>query len=123
MVCLVVEQDTIENVSIPSKDQYQIFKIIFLTNSWIKRYVLTNINCGKTQVLIQIRQIGTKLSSLLFITRANTHALAQRVAAILKKTKTNPKCILSDDTILHGPSFKNFASPSDPEKTEMANVI
>ena len=59
----------------------------------------------------------------MFITRAKTHALAQRVAAILKKTKANPKCSLSDGTILHGPSFKNFAIPNDPEKTEMANVI
>ena len=85
--------------------------------------ILTNINCDKTQVLIQIRQIGTKLSTLFFITRANTHALAQRVAAILKKTKINPKCSLSVGTILHGPSFKNFAIPNDPEKKEMANVI
>ena len=59
----------------------------------------------------------------MFIPRAKTHALAQRVAAILKKTKANPKCSLSDGTILHGPSFKNFAIPNDPEKTEMANVI
>ena len=87
-----------------------------------KSQILTNINCGKTQVLIQIAQIGAKLSSLLFIARANTHALAQRVAAMLKKTKTNPKCSLSDGTILHGPSFKNFAIPNDPEKTEIANV-
>ena len=87
-----------------------------------KPQILTNINCGKTQVLIQIAQIGAKLSSLLFIARANTHALAQRVAAMLKKTKTNPKCNLSNGTSLHGPSLKNFAIPSDPEKTDIANV-
>ena len=57
------------------------------------------------------------------MTKAKTEALAQRVAAILKKTRINPKCNFWEGTICNGPSFKNFAIPNDPEKREIAKVI
>ena len=38
-------------------------------------------------------------------------------------TKKIPQCICCEGTIRHGPSFKNFAMPNDPEKHEIPKVV
>ena len=45
------------------------------------------------------------------------------VQSMLKNSKKNPQWIFCDDTIWHGPTFKNLAIPNDPDVAEIPKVI
>ena len=55
--------------------------------------------------------------------KAKTQPFPTSAVAMLTMTRKKPQWNLSDGTIWHGPSFKNLAMPSDPEKAEMQSVI
>ena len=56
--------------------------------------------------------------------KARTQPLLIRPVAMLRSSRKKPQLSsLSGCTILHGPSFRNFAMPRLPDNTEMENVV
>ena len=55
--------------------------------------------------------------------KASTQPFPRREKATLRNNKKKPQFHLSDGTIWHGPTFKNFAMPIDAAKTEIENVV
>ena len=55
--------------------------------------------------------------------KAKTLPFPMRTKVVLRKTKKNHTCHLSEGTIWQGPTFMNFAMPTDAEKTDMLRVI
>ena len=75
------------------------------------------------QMVRTLTILGLKVLEPSPIDMARTHPLPTNVQKTLTKTMKNPKCHLSDGTILHGSIFTNFAIPTEAEKAEIVIVI